>query len=51
MQDKHSEHKGLKDCIRYIENRSAQFKYDEALAKKLPIRSGKIESIHRNIIQ
>jgi hypothetical protein len=43
--------KELKDCIRYIENRESQFAYDEALAKGLPIGSGKIESSHRNIIQ
>ena len=50
-QEQYPDHKGLIDCIRYIENRKSQFKYDEALAQGLPIGSGKIESAHRNIIQ
>ena len=50
-QNQNEEHKGLRDCIRYIENRKSQFAYDEAIAKELPIGSGKIESSHRNIIQ
>ena len=47
----HPRHEGLLSCIRYIENRKSQFAYDEAIAKGLPIGSGKIESTHRNIIQ
>ena len=48
---KNQGHEGLTKCIRYIENRKVQFKYKEAIDKKLPIGSGKIESSHRNIIQ
>ena len=51
LQKKNKEHKGLKDCIRYIENRKSQFAYDKAIENDLPIGSGKIESAHRNIIQ
>jgi hypothetical protein len=51
LQQQYIGHKGLTDCIRYIENRESQFAYDKALAKGLPIGSGKIESTHRNIIQ
>lgn len=51
LQERYLDHKGLADCIRYIENRESQFAYDKALAKGLPIGSGKIESTHRNIIQ
>ena len=46
-QGKNPDHKGLKNCIRYIGNRESQFAYNEALEKKLPIGSGKIESSHR----
>jgi hypothetical protein len=49
--EKNPGHEGLINCIRYINNRKGQFAYDEAIAKKLPIGSGKIESSHRNIIQ
>lgn len=45
------EHVGLHDCIRYMNNRSGQFKYDKALEKGLPIGSGKVESSHRHLIQ
>jgi hypothetical protein len=48
---KNYKHKGLIDCIRYIENRKGQFEYHKAISKGLPIGSGKIESSHRNIIQ
>ena len=51
QQEQYPDHKGLIDCIRYIENRESQFAYGEAIAKGLPIGSGKIESTHRNIIQ
>ena len=51
LKEQYPNHKGLIDCIRYIENRESQFAYDKALAKGLPIGSGKIESTHRNIIQ
>lgn len=51
LQERHVDHKGLRDCIRYVENRETQFAYDKALAQGLPIGSGKIESTHRNIIQ
>lgn len=51
LQEQYLDHKGLRDCIRYIENRETQFAYDKALEKGLPIGSGKIESTHRNIIQ
>jgi hypothetical protein len=51
LQEHHADHKGLRDCIRYIENRETQFAYDKALEQGLPIGSGKIESTHRNIIQ
>lgn len=49
--EKNLEHEGLINCIRYIENRKGQFAYDVAIAKELPIGSGKIESSHKNIIQ
>jgi len=51
QQEQYPNHQGLVDCIRYIENRESQFAYDEVIAQKLPIGSGKIESSHRNIIQ
>jgi hypothetical protein len=51
LEGQYPNHKGLVDCIHYIGNRETQFAYDRALAKGLPIGSGKIESIHRNIIQ
>jgi hypothetical protein len=51
QQEQHDEHEGLFKCIRYMENRRSQFFYDKAIAKGLPIGSGKIESSHRNIIQ
>jgi Uncharacterised protein family (UPF0236) len=51
QQKQYSEHEGVVKCIRYIENRRSQFGYDKAIAKGLPIGSGKIESSHRNIIQ
>ena len=38
-------------CYRYIRNRPEQFKYQEALAAKLPIGSGEVESAHRYVIQ
>lgn len=44
-------HKGLKDCIRYIENRPGQFDYQKAKVLGLPMGSGKIESTHRSLIQ
>lgn len=51
QQERYPDHEGLMACIRYIENRESQFAYNEAIAKGLPIGSGKIESAHRNIIQ
>ena len=44
-------HDGLCSCLRYIENRPGQFRYDEALRKGLPIGSGKIEGTHRHLVQ
>lgn len=38
-------------CYRYMENRPGQFDYRAALAKGLPIGSGKIESGHRYVVQ
>lgn len=51
LESQNPNHKGLIACVRYIENRKTQFAYDKAIAKGLPIGSGKIESTHRNIIQ
>lgn len=51
QQEEHSKHEGLAKCVRYLENRITQFGYDKAIARGLPIGSGKIESSHRNIIQ
>ena len=45
------EHKGIQSCIKYIENRPGQFKYQEAIQKELPIGSGKVESTHRSLMQ
>jgi hypothetical protein len=36
---------------RYLTNRPGQFNYQDALAAKLPIESGQIESAHRYVIQ
>lgn len=41
----------VRACLRYIRNRPDQFDYPEAIRKKLPIGSGKIESGHRYVIQ
>ena len=41
----------VRKCLRYIENRPGQFKYDEALAAELPIGSGEIESANRSVVQ
>jgi len=49
--ERYPDHKELMNCIKYIENRESQFAYEKAIANKLPIGSGKIESSHRNIIQ
>lgn len=38
-------------CLRYIENRPGQCKYQEALAAELPIGSGEIESGNRSVVQ
>ncbi len=38
-------------CHRYISNRLEQLDYQSALARKLPIGSGEIESAHRYVIQ
>jgi len=42
-----------RNCLayRYIANRPGQFKYQEAIATKLPIGSGEVESAHRFAIQ
>ncbi len=45
------DHKGIEGCIKYIENRPGQFKYQEAIKKELPIGSGKVESTHRSLMQ
>jgi hypothetical protein len=45
------EHEGLEACLRYMRNRVGQFNYAEAIAKELPIGSGKVESTHRSLIQ
>jgi hypothetical protein len=50
-QKKSPGHKGLEDCIRYIENRPGQFEYKAAMEKGLPVGSGKVESSHRSLIQ
>ena len=41
----------VRKCLRYIENRPGQFKYKEAIAAKLPIGSGEIESGNRSVVQ
>lgn len=50
-QKKAQGHKGLEDCIKYIENRPGQFEYKTAKEKGLPVGSGKVESSHRSLIQ
>jgi hypothetical protein len=45
------EHDGIRDCIKYIENRPGQFNYQQAIKKGLPIGSGKVESTHRSLMQ
>lgn len=45
------DHEGLEACLRYIKNREGQFDYAGAVAKELPIGSGKVESTHRSLIQ
>jgi len=41
----------VRACHRYMRNRPGQFDYPRALAARLPIGSGQIESAHRHIIQ
>lgn len=41
----------VRACYRYLSNRPAQLDYAAAIAQKLPIGSGEIESAHRHIIQ
>jgi len=41
----------VRQCFRYLQNRSGQFKYQESLAANLPIGSGEVESAHRYVIQ
>jgi len=41
----------VRDAYRYIANRPGQFDYPAAIAAKLPIGSGEVESAHRYIIQ
>jgi hypothetical protein len=45
------DHEGLDASLRYIKNREGHFNYKEAIAKELPIGSGKVESTHRLLIQ
>lgn len=45
------DHEGLEACLRYMKNREGQFDYAGAIAKDLPIGSGKVESTHRSLIQ
>jgi len=40
-----------KKCYNYMEKRLHQFDYQGAIAKDLPIGSGRVESAHRTIIQ
>lgn len=40
-----------KNCYNYMIKRLQQFNYKDAIAKNLPIGSGKIESGHRSVIQ
>lgn len=49
--DQKSHDCGAIKCYRYMENRSGQFKYKDALDQDLPIGSGEVESAHRSIIQ
>lgn len=41
----------IRSCHRYLSRRKGQLDYAGALAKKLPIGSGEIESAHRYIVQ
>lgn len=41
----------VRRCHRYIANRPGQFNYSDAIAAKLPIGSGEVESAHRYVIQ
>ena len=41
----------MRDAYRYIANRPGQFDYPAAIAAKLPIGSGEVESAHRYTIQ
>lgn len=49
--DTQEENGSVRKCLRYIENRPGQFKYNEALAAELPIGSGEIESANRSVVQ
>lgn len=41
----------VRQCHRYLSNRREQLNYQDALAEKLPIGSGEIESAHRHVVQ
>ena len=41
----------VRQCLRYVLNRPGQFNYPQALAAKLPIGSGEVESAHRYVVQ
>lgn len=41
----------VRQCHRYLSNRRDQLNYQDAIAGKLPIGSGKVESAHRYLVQ
>ena len=41
----------VRQCQRYLSHRVKQLNYQEAIAHKLPIGSGEIESAHRYVVQ
>ena len=49
--DKPDDDAPVRACYRYLTNRLDQLDYQGALANKLPIGSGEIESAHRYIVQ
>ncbi len=51
MNDQDPDKEAVKDCLRYLANRSEHLDYATALVQNLPIGSGEVESGHRSVLQ
>jgi len=51
MHDQEPDKEAVKDCLRYLVNRSEHLDYAAALEQNLPIGSGEVESGHRSVLQ